>query len=135
MFSWDFFHDLELPTKEFAQGLRQICDETGAVLVLDDVRSSFRLGVHGSWTELVGVEPDLAAYCKGIANGYPLAAVLGRNACRGGVRDDSLFKSCRRVGTTGSFWCNSVPMAAAIATIKVLQEDDAIGQTVRAGRV
>lgn len=124
-FRWDFFHDLELPTQEFARGIRQLCDETGALLVLDDVRSSMRIDVRGSWYTLApGVEPDLAAYCKGIANGYPLAAVLGREATR---------VCAQKAPSTGSFWASSVPMAAAIATIKAVVSEDAIGRTIASG--
>lgn len=124
-FRWDFFHDLELPTQEFARGLRQLCDETGALLVLDDVRSSMRIDVRGSWYTLApGVEPDLTAYCKGIANGYPLAAVLGREATR---------LCAQKAPSTGSFWASSVPMAAAIATIKAVISEDAISKTVASG--
>ena len=109
---------------EFAQGLRRICDRTGAVLVLDDVRSSFRLGLHGTWDALVGVQPDLSCMCKGIANGYPLAAVLG---------GERLRRAAAKCTVTGSFWCSAVPMVAALATIRSLQEEDGVGRMVAAG--
>lgn len=125
VFRWDFFHDLELPTQDFAEGLRRICDETGAVLILDDVRSCMRLDPHGSWNTLApGVTPDLAAYCKGLANGYPLAAVLGK---------EKFKKVASRVPTTGSFWCSAVPMAAAIATINEVLANDVVGSMVVSG--
>merc|ERR1711920_250161 len=63
-----------------------------------------------------GVEPDLVAYCKGIANGYPLAAVLGREAFR---------QAAAKAPCTGSFWASAVPMAAALATIKILLQSNA----------
>lgn len=124
-FRWDFFHDLELPTLEFARGLRQLCDETGALLILDDVRSCMRVDPRGSWYTLApGVEPDLAAYCKGLANGYPLAAVLGREATRA---------AAQRVPATGSFWASAVPMAACLATVRAALAEDAVGKMVAAG--
>ena len=59
-----FRHDmgvaLELPTPEFAQAARRLCDATGAALILDDVRAGFRLDLRGSW-EPLGVRPDLSA--------------------------------------------------------------------------
>jgi glutamate-1-semialdehyde 2,1-aminomutase len=122
-FKHDAFLDEELVDPAFAHGLRRICDDKGAVLILDDVRAGFRLTVGGSW-ELVGVDPDLTAMSKAIANGYPLAVVLGRE----GLRD-----AASRIYLTGSFWYSAVPMAAAIATLGVLREEDAIASMEAAG--
>ena len=109
-FKHDAGYDQELVDPEFARGLRALCDATGAALILDDVRCGFRLHLGSSW-EPVGVDPDLSAWSKAIANGHPLAAVLGNDAFRDGAR---------QVFVTGSFWFSAVPMAAAIATITAL---------------
>jgi Aminotransferase class-III len=58
-------------TPAFARGLRALCDTTGAALILDDVRCGFRLHLGSSW-EPVGVDPDLSAWSKAIANGRAL---------------------------------------------------------------
>ena len=71
-----------------------ICDRTGAALILDDVRAGFRLDLARQLGAL-GVRPDLAAWCKAIANGYPLAAVAGASGPR---------KAAARIFVTGSFW-------------------------------
>src|SRR5215472_3143989 len=76
-FRHDIGLDQELADPEFARGLRALCDRAGAALILDDVRCGFRLHLGGSW-EPLGVAPDLSAWSKAIANGYALAAVLGR---------------------------------------------------------
>ena len=115
-FKHDVFIDQEMPTQEFAQGVRDLCDAHGAVLILDDVRGGFRLDIRGSWAPL-GVDPDLSAYCKAIGNGYPISALLGR---------DSLAKTVGRVMATGSYWYSSGPMAAAVATITTMQETSGI---------
>jgi glutamate-1-semialdehyde 2,1-aminomutase len=107
----------------FARRLRELCDELGAALVIDEVRAGFRLNHGGSW-EPLGVEPDLSAWSKGIANGYPLAAVLGR----GRYAD-----AATRIFVTGSFWYQAVPMAAALATIGALRDDDAVAVMERVG--
>ncbi len=57
---------------------RAVRRETGAALILDDVRAGFRLTLRGSW-DLVGVQPDLSAWSKAIANGYALSAVTGND--------------------------------------------------------
>jgi glutamate-1-semialdehyde 2,1-aminomutase len=122
-FKHDAGHDQELVDPEFARGLRALCDETGAALILDDVRCGFRLHLGSSW-EPVGVRPDLSAWSKAIANGHALAAVLGNDAFRDGAQ---------QVYVTGSFWFSAVPMAAAIATITTLREEKAVEAMDRAG--
>ena len=114
----DLGRDHELPTFEFARAARDLCDATGAALVIDDVRAGFRLHLGGTW-ELVGVQPDLAAYGKAIANGYPLAAITGGERFR---------EAATRVFATGSFWTAAVPMAAAIATLTRLRQIDGIAR-------
>ena len=122
-FKHDAGYDQELVDPEFARGLRALCDAAGAALILDDVRAGFRLHLGSSW-EPVGVQPDLSAWSKAIANGHPLAAVLGNDALRDGAR---------QVFVTGSFWFSAVPMAAAVATITALGEERAIETMERAG--
>jgi glutamate-1-semialdehyde 2,1-aminomutase len=122
-FKHDAGFDQELVDPEFARGLRALCDATGAALILDDVRCGFRLHLGSSW-EPVGVNPDLSAWSKAIANGHPLAAVLGGDAFRDGAQ---------QVFVTGSFWFSAVPMAAAIATITALREERAVESMDRTG--
>ncbi|WP_249680951.1 aminotransferase class III-fold pyridoxal phosphate-dependent enzyme [Roseococcus pinisoli] len=123
-FRHDNIVDQELPTPEFAQAARAICDRKGAALIVDDVRAGFRLHAGGSW-ETVGVRPDLSAWSKAIANGHTLAAVTGR---------DSLRDAATRIFVTGSFWCSSVAMAAAIATLEELERRDVVGHIAALGQ-
>jgi glutamate-1-semialdehyde 2,1-aminomutase len=122
-FKHDAGYDQELVDPAFARGLRELCDAAGAALILDDVRCGFRLHLGSSW-EPVGVDPDLSAWSKAIANGRALAAVLGGDAFRDGARD---------VYVTGSFWFAAVPMAAAVATIGALRDEGAIEAMDRMG--
>ncbi|HUA32203.1 MAG TPA: aminotransferase class III-fold pyridoxal phosphate-dependent enzyme [Candidatus Binataceae bacterium] len=128
-FRHDAGHDSELPVEGFLAGVRKICDAKGIVMILDDVRAGFRLHMGGSG-ELFGVRPDLSTYCKAIANGYPLAACLGR---------DSLRKAAQEVFFTGSYFTSAVPMAASLATLRELQASGGIermrtlGEKLRAG--
>lgn len=128
-----FKHDLGKehvpPTKEFAQRARALATDADAALIVDDVRAGFRLHLGGSW-ELVGVQPDLAAWSKAIANGRALAAVTGNDRFREGAT---------KIFTTGSFWTASIAMAASIATITKLRDTNgvermrAMGQRLRDG--
>ncbi len=122
-FQHDAGFDQELVDPEFARGVRSICTDAGAALILDDVRCGFRLHLGSSW-EPIGVLPDLSAWSKAIANGYPLAAVLGSDPFRDAAA--SIF-------VTGSFWFSAVAMAAAIATIGALREENALAAMERAG--
>jgi len=128
-FRHDYGVDQELPTREFAQAVRALCDRTGAALILDEVRAGGRLDLAGSW-EALGVRPDLAAWSKAIGNGHALAAVTGNDRFRSAAA--SIF-------VTGSFWCGAVAMAASLACLRKLQAVDgiahmqAMGQRLRDG--
>ena len=122
-FRHDAGFDQELVDPAFARGLRALCDQKQAALILDDVRCGFRLHLGSSW-EPVGVDPDLSAWSKAIANGRALAAVLGHDRFRDGAKN---------VFVTGSFWFAAVPMAAAVATIRALKEENAIEAMDRMG--
>ncbi len=128
-FRHDYGLDQELPDAAFARRARALCDAADAALILDDVRAGFRLTLHGSW-DLVGVQPDLSAWSKAIANGHALAAVTGNERYR---------DAAAKLFVTGSFWCGAVPMAAALATLDALEQGDgparmrAAGQRLRDG--
>ena len=123
-FKHDAGFDQELVDPAFARGLRELCTRTGAALILDDVRCGFRLHLGSSW-EPIGVQPDLSAWSKAIANGHPLAAVLGSDVFREGAS---------QIFVTGSFWFSAVAMAAAVATIRSLRAEHAIETMDRLGR-
>ena len=122
-FRHDIRRDQEMPTRAFAHAVRDLCDETGATMIMDDVRAGFRLDLAGSW-EPLGVRPDLSAFSKAIANGYPLSAVTGVDALR---------EAAGKVYATGSFWCGSVPLAAGLATLQVLRGRDVVAHLERVG--
>ncbi len=115
--------DQELIDIEFARGLRSLCDRIGAALIMDEVRGGFRLNDGGSW-EPIGVTPDLSAWSKAIANGYPLAATLGTRR---------YADAASQIFVTGSFWYQAVPMAACVATLTAVREEGAIETMVTMG--
>jgi glutamate-1-semialdehyde 2,1-aminomutase len=123
-FRHDAGHDQELVDPAFARGLRALCDSTGAALIMDEVRAGFRLHHGGSW-EPLGVRPDLSAWSKAIANGHPVGAALGADAFR---------PAAGQIFATGSFWYQAVPMAAAVATITALRDENAVATMEKAGQ-
>lgn len=128
IFATAFKHDgmggQELPTVEYARRCREICDRTGAMLVIDDVRAGFRLARDCSWS-LVGVQPDLSCWSKAIANGYALSAVLGSERARAGAVDALI---------TGTYWHQAVPMAAGLATLEIIAKTPYLEHTIELGK-
>ncbi len=109
----DFDAQLEPPAPGFLEGVRRLADEAGAVLVFDEVRTGFR--VHaGSAQGLYGVTPDLTALGKALANGYALAALVGRRA---------IMESSRRTFISSTYFPNGLEMVAACATLEVLETE------------
>jgi glutamate-1-semialdehyde 2,1-aminomutase len=120
----DVFIDQELADPEFARGVRDICERIGALLIIDDVRAGARVDLRGGWA-CYGVRPDLSAWSKSLANGYPLAVALGT---------EPLSDAAARITATGSFWYAAAPMAAALVTIRILTETHGIARMEASGR-
>jgi 4-aminobutyrate aminotransferase / (S)-3-amino-2-methylpropionate transaminase / 5-aminovalerate transaminase len=116
-------------TREFAQGLREICDEHGIVLVCDEVQTGFARTGRFFAIEHYDVEPDLITVAKSIAMGLPLSGVLGKAAIMDAPVDG---------GVGGTYVGNPVAQAAAVAVLDVIEDEGlveratAIGETMRA---
>ena len=65
------------PQDGFLQKVKELCKQHGAVLIFDETITGFRFSMGGA-QQLFGVTPDLATFGKGMANGYPISAVVGR---------------------------------------------------------
>lgn len=104
--------DNELPKPGYWKAVRNLCTKNHIVLIIDDVRCGFRLDLKGSDFHY-GFEADLICYCKALANGYNISALLGKSEFK---------EACSSVFYTGSYWLSAVPMAAAMKTINILRE-------------
>lgn len=124
-FRHDAFTDQESPRPEYARRCRELCDRTGALLVVDDIRAGFRLARDCSWA-LVDVNPDLSCWSKAIANGYALSALLGSDRVREGAAKAFL---------SGTYWVQAVPMAASVATLELIRETNYLEHTVELGQL
>jgi 4-aminobutyrate aminotransferase len=92
----------------FAQALRQFCDDKGIVLIIDEIQSGFgRTGQRFAFSRL-GIEPDLILLGKSIAGGVPLGAVMGRK---------SLMDNLPKGGLGGTYSGNPIACTAALATL------------------
>jgi glutamate-1-semialdehyde aminotransferase len=113
-----------LPSDEWVAAARAHCDRTGAVLVFDEVKTGFRLG-RGGYQELSGVTPDLAAFGKAMANGFPLSVVAGRAA---------VMDAARRTWVSSTLAGESTALAAASAVLDWHEKTDVCAQLASIGR-
>ncbi len=116
-----------LPQIGFVQTLRRLCDEHGIILIFDEVVTGFRHGL-GGYQETLGVLPDLTTLAKAIANGYPCAALAGREDLM--LRVSSAGGDVFFGGTTNG---HPVATAAALATIAELEDGSVHERIFRLG--
>lgn len=120
-----------LPDPAWLQRVRELCDACGVVLIFDEVKTGFRLA-RGGAQEYFGVRADLAAYAKALGNGFPVAAVAGREAIMAVVEPG-------RVAHGGTYCGNVVAASAAAATLEILETQPVLetifaqGRTLMAG--
>ena len=100
------------PKEGYLEGVKELAHKYGALLVFDEVVSGFRYALGGA-SEMFKVTPDLASFGKGMANGYAISVVAGRK--------DILQQIENGVFVSTTFGGDSISMAAALATIKILE--------------
>lgn len=105
--------NVEWPAPGFLEGVRELADRHGAVLIFDETITGFRYG-NGGAQDLFGVTPDLASFGKGLANGYPVSAVAGR-------RD--LMMLMEEVFFSFTFGGEMLSLAAAKAVLQRLRRE------------
>jgi glutamate-1-semialdehyde aminotransferase len=113
----------EEPPAGYLQAAIDLAHRHGALFVLDEIVTGFRYALGGA-QELYGVVPDLACFGKGMANGFPLAAVVGSTAAMQGF--EQAFFSTTYGGET-------VSLAASIATLEVLRTEPVLDHIWRIG--
>jgi len=108
---------------EFISAIRQVREQTGCRLIIDDVRHGFRLHPQGSEVEM-GLAPDLICLGKALGNGYSISAVLGVEEVR---------PAAREIMFTATAMFETPPMAAAMATLEIYDRDNVFATINRAG--
>lgn len=114
-----------MPEAGFLEGLRRVCDEYGAVLIFDEVKTGFRLALGGA-QEYFGVTPDLGTFAKCMGNGFPVAAVAGRGEIIQALQPG-------KIAQAGTYSGNGVAVAAAKATIDQLLSGQPLASIEKAG--
>jgi glutamate-1-semialdehyde 2,1-aminomutase len=114
-------------SQAWLQRLRDLCDQNGTLLLIDEVKSGFRVAKGGAQS-LYGIYADLTTYAKAIGNGYPVAAFGGRAAVM-----DVIGSNKGAVVHGGTYTANLVGLSAAHATLDILANTDALKTVDEAG--
>jgi glutamate-1-semialdehyde 2,1-aminomutase len=101
------------PLPNYLQGLRDVCDKYGAILIFDEIITGFRLGLGGA-QQFYGVTPDLATFGKALASGFPISFFAGRRDLMGLIASGTVLHA-------GTYNSNNASIAAAAATIDILE--------------
>jgi glutamate-1-semialdehyde 2,1-aminomutase len=111
------------PAPGFLEGVRELCDEAGAVFVLDEITIGWRLILGGAHLRF-GVSPDIAVFAKALGNGHPMAAIIGRA---------KVMQAAQESFISSTYWTESVGPTAALATVRKMQRVDVPGHVAGIG--
>ena len=100
------------PSDDFLSKIKKAAQEEGIVLIVDEITAGFRICAGGSHNKL-GVDPDIAVFAKGMTNGYPLAAVVGRK---------HIMEAAQGTFISSTFYTERVALAAALKNIELYQK-------------
>ena len=116
--------NVALPKAGYLEGVRALTQKTGTVLVFDEIVTGFHYALGGA-QEYFGVTPDLSSFGKGMGNGMPIGAIVGRRDIMK-LQDDIFF--------SGTFGGEALSLAASIATIKKMQREPVIKKLWSSGK-
>jgi glutamate-1-semialdehyde 2,1-aminomutase len=111
------------PVDGYLEGVRELTEKTGTVLVFDEVVTGFHFALGGA-QEYFGVTPDLASFGKGMGNGLPISAIVGKKKIMK-LQDDIFF--------SGTFGGEALSLAGSIATIKKMKAEKVIEKLWKTG--
>jgi glutamate-1-semialdehyde 2,1-aminomutase len=115
-----------LPVEGFLEGLREVCDQYDIALIFDEVITGFRINLGGA-QRYFGITPDLSIFAKAMASGYPISAIVGKKKWMSVIEESKVIQA----GTMNS---SNATVAAALATIEVLQSENPYGRLFQYGR-
>jgi glutamate-1-semialdehyde 2,1-aminomutase len=114
-----------LPQEGFHAAMRAMTEEFGILLIFDEVKTGFRLA-RGGAAEYFGITPDIGTFAKAMGNGYPAAAFGGRR--------DIMSQLPDKVSHGGTYAGNRVAAAAAVKTLEILRDTEALETIHATGR-
>lgn len=104
------------PLDGYLQGVKDLCDKYGTLLVFDEVITGFRFALGGA-QEYFGVTPHLSCFGKAMGNGMPISAIVGRN---------DIMKEMEEIFFSGTFGGETLSLAASLATIQKMEQQSVI---------
>ena len=104
----------EKPTKEFLSTIRKITRKLKMTLIVDEITAGFRLNPGGAHL-VFGLEPDIAVFAKGMSNGFPMAAVIGRK---------QIMEKAQETFISSTYWTERIGPVAALATIEKMKKEN-----------
>jgi glutamate-1-semialdehyde aminotransferase len=117
--------EVQMPKPGYLEAVRELANQYHCLLIFDEIRSGFRCSLGGA-QKLFGVTPDLSTFGKAMANGYAIAALVGKEEYMQ-VLADKVFLS-------STFFPNSDGIVAAIKTIEILERDRILDVVAAKGR-
>lgn len=103
------------PKDNFLHKVKSLAHECGAVFVIDEISAGFRVAQGGAHMRY-GVEPDIAVFAKALGNGHPIGAIIGRAKVMSAAQDSFI---------SSTYWTDGVGPVAALATMDILEQNDA----------
>ncbi len=115
----------DAPRDGFLEKVRAIADRVGAALIFDEVTAGWR-SYHGGIHLKLGVNPDIAVFAKSISNGFPMAAIIGRG---------NVMEAAQQTFVSSTYWTESIGPAAALTTLRLLRETNAVARIHEIGEL
>jgi glutamate-1-semialdehyde aminotransferase len=113
------------PKADFLPQVQAIASKTGAVLIIDEITSGWRLNTGGAHL-LYQLQPDMAVFAKALSNGYAMAAILGKS---------EVMQAAQTSFISSTYWTERIGPSAALATIRKLRRENVPSHLVQIGKL
>ena len=119
----------DYPDKNFVKNINKICKKNNLILICDEITSGFRISNTGAYKK-IGFNPQLVVYGKGLGNGFPITAVVGK---------EKVMNYAKKSFISSSNWSERVGFCAALKTIEIIEKKkvwkhiDLIGKEIKKG--
>ena len=113
----------KLPENNFLLNVKELARENNIILIFDEITSGFRMNCGGAHMWL-NIEPDMAIFGKGIANGYPISAIIGKKHIMNAAQDSFI---------SSTFWSERIGFAAALASIDKFEKKEVYNDLINYG--
>jgi len=112
------------PKKDFLTAIREVTKKESIVFIIDEITAGWRLTAGGAHLTL-GVNPDMAVFAKGMSNGYPMAAIIGKSDVMGAAQETFI---------SSTYWTERIGPVAALATINKIKKEHVPAHLMKVGK-